>query len=66
LEAIQRIEARFCFAKTIMYLANIPELDVRVERAWEIAVKDTAGAGFGGACAAGMQRTMRNFVGERG
>jgi len=49
-----------------MYLANIPELDVRVERAWEIASKDLAGAGFGGACAAGMQRTLRNFVGERG
>jgi hypothetical protein len=49
-----------------MYLANIPELDVRVERAWEIASNDMAAAGFGGDCAAGMQRTMRNFVGERG
>jgi hypothetical protein len=49
-----------------MYLANIPELDVRVERAWEIASKDMAGAAFVDACAAGMQRTMRNFVGERG
>jgi len=66
LETVQRTEARFCFTKTIMYLGNIPELDVRVEQAWEIASNDTAGAGFGGDCAAGMQRTMRNFVGERG
>jgi hypothetical protein len=49
-----------------MYLANISELVIRVERAWEIESGDAAGAGFRGGCAAGMQRTMRSFVGESG
>ena len=47
-----------------MHLANIPEPDIRIGQAWEIASNGIAGARLGGDCAAGMHGTMRVFVGE--
>jgi hypothetical protein len=64
LEAVQLDKNWFCFAKTIMYLANFHELRIRIDQTWEIALNGIAWARFGGGCAAELHGTMRVFVGE--
>ena len=66
METVQCLEALFCFSKTIMYLEDISEPNVRIGLAWEIASRGIAGARFRDDCAAATHCKIRVFVGEGG
>ena len=65
METVQCSGTLFFFVKTIMYLANVPEPNIRIGQAWEIASARIPTARSKRDCAAGMRGTVRVFVGER-
>ena len=64
MDAVQLTGLGFWFTKTIMHLANLPELHVMIRLAWEIASNGLVRAETGSGCAADVPGAMCVFVGE--